>query len=150
MHRIVRAALIGIAVFGLATPAGGDELHKRATAEFRRAGAELDAIEEGAGAEAVDAEVMLARKWIEDGFTLLKAGERDRAAALAERLPLQLTLIRAMLVVRELEIRAERVEQALIEADQLLSLLKLRYDRLIIERRGAAMTNAYPRPEKHE
>jgi len=147
MARSIIAAACTATLLTLSLAAPGDSVLKKAAAEFRRAGADLDAIEQREGAEVAAGEIALARRWIEEGFALLRQGEERRAAVLAERLPVQLTLIRAVLAAREAEDRAEAEEQALVELSERLALLRARYDRLLIEHRGAQASDAYPRKQ---
>ncbi|MBW2278150.1 MAG: hypothetical protein JRF63_11695 [Deltaproteobacteria bacterium] len=141
---IVGAAGIA-ALLTLSVVAPGDSLLKKAAAEFRRAGADLDEIEEREGAEVAAGEIALARRWIDEGFSLLRTGEQRAAAVFAERLPIQLTLIRTVLAAREAEEKAEREEREATDSRDKLKLLRARYDRLVLKYRGAEATDAYPR-----
>jgi hypothetical protein len=145
MPRWIVTVACTCALVALAVAAPGDSLLKKAAAEFRRAGADLDKIEQREGAEVAAGEIALARRWIEDGFALLRSGEEKQAAVLAERLPVQLTLIRAVLAAREAEEKAEQEERAADGLREKLELLRARYDRLVLDYRGAEASDAYPR-----
>jgi len=138
--------VVGIAaLLTLSFVAPGDSMLKRAAAEFRRAGADLDDIEGREGAEVAAGEIALARRWIEEGFAHLRRGEDQQASVLAERLPIQLNLIRAVLAAREAELKAEQQEREVAESRSELKLMRARYDRLVLKYRGAEATDAYPR-----
>jgi hypothetical protein len=150
MSRLLLALLCAVVLVSLAADAPGGGLLKKAAAEFRRSGAELDRIEEREGTEVAAGEIALARRWIEEGFALLKKGRERRAAVLAERLPVQLNLIRAILASRAAEVEADREEAEAHELGKRLALLRARYDRLVLLHRGAEATNAYPRKQDEE
>ena len=145
MPRWTIAIACTLALVMLALAAPGDSLLKKAAAEFRRAAADLDDIEQREGAEVAAGEIALARLWIEEGFALLRSGEEKRAAMIAERLPVQLILIRAVLAAREAEEKAEQEEGATSDLREKLKLLEARYDRLVLKYRGAEASDAYPR-----
>lgn len=145
MVRIFVGSVCGLALSVASWSALGGSLLKRTAAELRRSGAELDKIEGREGAEVAAGEIALARRWIEEGFALLGRGRERRAAKLAERLPVQLRLIRTILAARQVEEQAESAERKIHADAERLILLRARYDRLLIKHRGAAATNAYPR-----
>jgi hypothetical protein len=144
-------ALLGASILvSVAANVPGGGLLKKAAGEFRRSGTELDRIEEREGAEVAAGEIALARRWIEEGFALLKKGHERQAAVLAERLPVQLNLIRAMLASRLAEVEADREEAEAHELGKSLERLKARYDRLVLLHRGAEASNAFPRKKDQE
>jgi hypothetical protein len=148
MRRYLVVFSCALALVAVAAIASGDSLLKQAAAEFRRSGAELDKIEEREGAQVAAGEIALARRWIEEGFQLLKGGHEQRAAVLAERLPVQLTLIRAVLAAREAENAADKEEREAHQLRKRMDLLQSRYDRLVLKYRGAQATDAFPRKKK--
>lgn len=147
MHRTIAGLMCGCALLVASLAAPGDSLLKEAAAEFRRAGAELEEIEQQEGAEVAAGEIALARRWIDEGFALLRREAERRAAVLAERLPVQLILIRAVLAAHEAEELAEQEGREAHELSRQLARLKARYDRLVLEHRGAQATDAFPRRE---
>ena len=142
---LVAAGVLALSTLSVVAP--GDSVLKKAAAEFRRAGADLDQIEEREGAEVAAGEIAVARRWIEEGFSLLRRGEEQHAAVLAERLPFQLRLIRAVLAARAAEEKAEQEERETVEARAELKRVRARYDRLVLKYQGAGATDAYPRKD---
>ncbi len=148
MKKAISAIVIAICVTALwASVARGGDLLKESAAALRRASAQLEKIEQREDAHVVAGEINVAKAWIEKGFALLREGRRRPAAILAERLPAQINLIRAILSAWAVQEEAARVQEDLDELERKLKLVQSRYDRLLLLRKGANLTLAYPRGE---
>jgi primosomal protein N'' len=148
MKKTIPALLIAFCVTALCTSvAWGGDLLRESAAALRRASAQLERIEQREDAHVVAGEIKVAKTWIERGFALLGKGRHRRAAILAERLPAQMSLIRAILSAWAAQQEAVRAQEDLDELERKLKLVQIRYDRLLLLRKGANLTLAYPRGE---
>ena len=148
MKKKTPALVIAICVTVLwASVAWGGDLLKESAAGFRHASAQLEKIEQREDAHVVVGEIKVAKTWIEKGFALLREGRHRPAAILAERLPAQINLIRAILSAWAVQEEAVRAQEDLDELERKLKLVQIRYDRLLLLRKGANLTLAYPRGE---
>jgi hypothetical protein len=146
MKKTIPAIVITICVAALWTSvAWGGDLFKESAAGFRRASAQLERIEKREDAHVVAGEIEVAKTWIERGFALLREGRHRPAAILAERLPAQINLIRAILSAWAVQEEVVRAQEDLDELERKLKLVQIRYDRLLLLRKGANLTLAYPR-----
>jgi len=105
---------------------------------------EIKTIEKSDNAIAVAGEIAIAKRWIEQGKLLLSAGHSKKSALYAERLKIQLKLIRITIEVFISKNRNETIEQ---ETNELLSKLKSkknRLNRLLIRLNGAKLSSAFP------
>ena len=148
MKKTIPALMIAICVTVMWTSvAWGGDLLKESAAALRRASAQLERIEQREDAHVVAGEIKVAKTWIEKGFALLREGKHRRAAILAERLPAQMNLILAILSAWAVQQEAVRAQEELDELERKLKLVQLRYDRLLLKRKGTGLTLAYPRGE---
>jgi hypothetical protein len=128
--------------------AGGEaaawDSSRRAAAEVQRAGAELAELSGHPFAPAVQGEIALLESWIEETRGALAARKARKAAMLAERLPRQLALIRALLALAEDEARALELEAEAGRLRDELAALGGRLERRASGRSGGSATWAYP------
>ncbi len=114
------------------------------SASFERLGSLLDEFDKMKGAQAAAAEIAVARVWIENGRLLLREGSVRKAATIAERLPAQLELIRVLIATGAAVIEAELAEQEIGEMEKEILLVKVRYNRLMLQKNGARVSGAFP------
>lgn len=140
------AVFVTLTMFFLASAtveAGG--LARETAASLRRSAAALADLEKADDAGLAEAEIERAREWLEEGSKLLRAGKIRPAATLAQRLPSQLILIRAVIAAQKVARKAEALEEKVLELEARLKKARAIYDRLVIRRDGADATLAYPR-----
>ena len=138
------AALLLAALSALATPANAGPRSRRAAAALDRADAALKEISGHERAQALGAELEIARRWLDGAKAALHAGRSGRTEALGRRLDAQIALLRAMLAAAEAEASAEAAERSAFEAAGRIRGLERRYDALVLEARGAELTSAFP------
>jgi hypothetical protein len=124
--------------------ASGQTLSQKSAKAFRDGRTELAALESKDASRAAAAEIARASKWIEEGLDRLRASDETKAAVLAERLAPQLRLVRAIVDAARAEAEADKAELAAHALSQTVRLLQERYDRLVLEIRGTALTDAVP------
>ena len=117
---------------------------RRAAAEVSRAEGELEELAGHPRAGDARGEIALLEGCIEEAREALAARRHRRAAVLAERLPRQLALIRALLALAEEEARLRGLEDEAGELRRELAVLRGRLDRMALRRKGTAATGAYP------
>jgi len=117
---------------------------RRAAAQIERAAADLAVLAEHPFADAARGEIELLETWIEDAGNAVAAGKQRRAAILAERLPLQAALVRALLALAEERERNRELEERAGELRRELAVLRGRLDRLDLRRLGRFATWAHP------
>jgi hypothetical protein len=139
---ISTAVAIALVALSPATQAGARA--RRAAAALIRVEASIQEISADEGAGALGAELDLARGWLDDARSSLRAGRDKRAEALAQRLDAQIALLRAMLSAAGAEARAEAAERAALALADKIRELEGRYDSLVLEARGAELTSAFP------
>lgn len=114
-------------------------LRDRAFAEFTL---ELDRIEGGKHIGTAMAEIEVARKMIGDGKLLFRAGSIRKSAIIVERLPVQITLIRAIIgaeaalhnakkIEHDLRVMAKRIEHDLRVMRRSLELFQARHTKML-------------------
>ncbi|MDD5308503.1 MAG: hypothetical protein PHU25_14370 [Deltaproteobacteria bacterium] len=145
MRRVLAAVCLASCLLPLSV--SGQTLPQKSAKVFRDAKAELAAMESEGKSAAAAAEIARARKWIEEGLERLRASDPTKAAVLAERLPPQLRLVRALLDAAREEADADKAELAAHAFSESVRLLQARYDRLVLEARGTALTGAVPHAE---
>ncbi|MCP4599642.1 MAG: hypothetical protein GY847_03730 [Proteobacteria bacterium] len=128
----------------LISPVQASDLDGLSDASFGRLSSQLDDIELREGAESAAAEIAIARQWIENGRLLLREGSVRKAATIAERLPSQLELVRVLVTAGAALIKAEGVGQEIYQMKSKLVRLKARYNRLMLQKNGARVSNAFP------
>ena len=140
--------LLTIWTAALLTFAGGEatagSTARRAAAEVSLAEEEIARLAEHPLVAVATGEIALLENWIEETRGALASRKHRRAAVLAERLPRQLALIRALLALAEEEALVLELEQ---QADGLrdeLAALRGRLDRRESRRSGGAATWAFP------
>ena len=132
-----------------AIPSPGRDLTVLSSATFQRWATQLDQLEkEQKSGDLVAEEMVVARQWIEEGLILLGEGKVKNAALIAERMPLQVELIRVLLATGALLERAAAAEADVDRLGKTLLRLKSRYDRLILSRNGAEKSGAIPPVKK--
>ena len=94
-------------------------------------------------AEALD-EIAVAKRFIEHGKLLLRAGHTRKAALYAERLHIQIELIRALVAATVVAGAAKAAEGDVIRLQDELDILKERYRSLFLELHGEELTGAFP------
>ncbi len=140
--QITKAVIL--ATLSIALPARGADLARASDAAFRNMSTDLDSIEAGEGADAAAEEIARAREWIADGRSLLREGKFRKAAVLAERLPLQLELIRVLVVSAQAIAEATGIERDVLDMERELRVLQVRHRRLALVRDGGVLTGAFP------
>jgi hypothetical protein len=125
--------------------AQSSDLGESAKVRFEKASKALDDIEKAEGGAAAAGEIAVARKWIEDGKRLLESGKIKRAVQIAERLPFELDLIRLLVATGLAVEEARQMEQQVFWLEQGLKILKAKRDRLLLEKNGARISDAFPR-----
>lgn len=117
---------------------------RRAAAEVQRAESELEELSRHPLAAAARGGIALLERWIDEARGALAARKHRRAAVLAERLPRQLALVRALLALAEDEARLRELEGEIERLRGELSVLRARLERRESRRVGGAATGAYP------
>ncbi len=140
--RITKSVML--ATLLIALPGHGADLARASDAAFRKTISDLDSIEAGEGVGAAAEEISQTREWIADGQSLLREGRFKKAAVLAERLPMQLELIRVLVVSAEAIKKATGIEREILEMERELRVLEARHRRLTLARDGGVMTGAFP------
>lgn len=139
---------MAIWALGLLVSAGGRaeawNAARRAAAEVARAEVELERLAGDPRADAARGEIVLLEGWTDEARKALGRREHRRAAVLAERLPRQVSLIRALLALAEEEARARRLEDEAARLRLDLAVQRARLDRLALRRSGRAATSAFP------
>lgn len=133
-----RLALTIICIFysySASVPVFAQDLAVLSSATFQRWSGEIDQLErDHTPVDPAAREIVVARQWIEEGLILLGEGKIKNAALIAERMPLQVELIRVLLATGTLLERARSVEDEVADLGKTLLRLKTRYDRLILSK----------------
>jgi hypothetical protein len=103
-------------------------LRDRAFAEFTL---ELDRIEGGKHIGTAMAEIEVARKMIGDGRLLFREGSIRKSAIIVERLPVQITLIRAIIGAEAALHDAKKIEHDLRVMRRSLELFQARHTKML-------------------
>lgn len=135
--------VVGAAVMCVSTNAAGD-VGYRTTAAFKLAAKTLDAFEDDEYAPQVAPEIDVVKKLIKEGERLLLKRKSQQAALIAEQLPFHLELIKALLREAEQANQAKVLGTKVQELRKKLATLQVRHRRLILNRDGTRMTDAYP------
>jgi hypothetical protein len=120
------------------------DLGRSADTRFQQAAKALEEIEARTESAIAAGEIAVAKRWIEDGRLLIESGKIEKAAQIAERLPFQLDLIRIVIATGLAMEEAKQVEKEVFELEQELKVLKARRDRLLLEKLGPKISNAFP------
>jgi hypothetical protein len=149
-----RRLLTTLGTIGILALAGGEAPAwndvRRAAAEVARAETELAELSEHPRAAAAEGEITLARTWIEEARAALAARKNRLAVVLAERLPRQLALVRAVLALAEEEAEVRKIQDESRALREEMAALRGRLDRMALRRKGTAATWAYPPLEPSE
>jgi hypothetical protein len=98
---------------------------------FAAFSSELDRIEKGKHTGTAIAEIGAARKMIADGRRLFREGSIRRSAIIVERLPVQITLIRALIGAETALHDAQKMERNLRAMRRSLEMLHARYTKML-------------------
>ena len=100
-------------------------------AAFGRFASELERIENGKHAAAAIVEIGIAKKLVKDGRLLFREGSIRTSAIIAERLPAQIELIRALIVAETASHDAVRMEREVRDMKLSLDILRKRYNKIL-------------------
>jgi hypothetical protein len=127
-----------VLTFCLATAAGGraeadDEMSADSFNCFQ---SDINALAAHKHADAASAEIVVARTLIEDGTRRLRRGQRKKAAIIAERLPVQVNLIRILVSAEAAMKESEQLEAQASAIEKELRVIRERLARLTKKLRG--------------
>ncbi len=130
--------------FGISTQvrAAGHDSMSQTTLD--RYGAEISAMTARDQAKAADAEIGVARKWIDDGRRRIRLGRKKKAALVEERLAVQMKLIRVLVAAETARVEAERIAAQADAVEQELVALRAQLMRLVKKNRRIAHQHATP------
>jgi hypothetical protein len=143
-RRLRLLSLGGVVCILFSVEVNGADLAKLSHAAFRGFSSELDKTEKLEHAVYATGEISIARKCIEDGGLLLRDGRVRKAAIIAERLPIQLELIRVLVAAAGVLEEAKNVELETVQLERELLRLKTKYDRLSLQFYGKGASGSVP------
>jgi hypothetical protein len=117
---------------------------QRAAAAIARSETALAEISGDENAAALGAELTRARLWLDGARAALRDGHARAAERLNVLLDGQIALLRAMLSAARAEARAAAADRAAYALAERIRELEARYDALVLEARGAQLTEAFP------
>lgn len=121
------------AVFFTAVWAEADNLKQLSDAAFDELEIVIGQLETRTDAPAIQQEIEDARRQIVHGKLLLRAGRTKKAAEYAERLQVQVELIRALVSAAEAVHEHDAVQREILDMESKLQVLRYRLNRLRLE-----------------
>jgi len=143
--RLAVSALLLASIIPAADRVEAGPTRRDTASRLRDAAAALDMLEKAEDAEAARGDIRVARGWVDEGVAHLRSGRAREAASLAERLPSQLQLIKAVLTMARVRKAAALAQDEIGEIERRIGALRARQARPILERDGPHATLAYPR-----
>ena len=144
MFRLTCLATIVAVISGLTQMAEAENLKRLSDVAFHDFEAIIAELEGSEQPKAIGGEIAVAKKLVTHGKLLLRAGRTKKAAVFAERLQFQIELIRAMIAASDAIQELHRTEDAILNMEMQLKMLKSRMNRLRLEVEGAKVTGAFP------
>ncbi len=146
-HRALHLVLLASTILFTGRVSLADDLKRLSADVFLSSEAEIARIEGEVDADAATDEIAAAKRLIENGNLLLRAGHSKKAARYAEQLQLQLDLIKALIAARAYERAARAAEGELLALEDELRVLKDRYQEMLRLRHGDENRDAPKRGE---
>jgi hypothetical protein len=140
----VRLAALALTALCLLRSGVADDLKQLSASVFDSSEQEIDKIAKSRTSVEAEEEIAVAKRFIEHGKLLLRAGHTRKAAVYAERLHVQLELIRALVAAAAAAETTAAAKGDVLRLEQRLSSLKQRYRRLYLKVHGEALTDAFP------
>ena len=128
-----------------------DDVKRLSLDVFQSAEEAIERIEKDPDAAAAKEAIAVAKGFIENGNLLFRAGHTRKAALYAERLQLQMELIRAIVAAKAADRAAAAANAEVLELKNELKSLRARYQRILqrTEDEGVADTSASVQRENH-
>jgi hypothetical protein len=131
LRNLALAIFIAVQSLAFSIPAFSSNRTALSDAAFKSFSSHLDSIEKGKHAAAAMAEIAVARKMIKDGRLLFREGSLRKSAIIAERLPVQITLIKALIGIEIALHDAEHIESELRAMRRYIEILQVRYTEIL-------------------
>jgi hypothetical protein len=144
-------ALVGLLLLNSSRLGFADDVKHLSVEVFQSSEEAIVQIEKDPDAAAAKEEIAVAKGFVENGNLLFRAGHTKKAALYAERLQLQMELIRAIIAAKAAD-RAEAAANAeILELENELKSLRARYQRMLqrTEAEGVADSPASVQRENH-